>query len=140
MTGQNLSFLCDLRLNEASLPEIGMLPPYSDVLSFTLLTFPVALSPPQLPFYLNSLLILLALFYSIFLSLSLITMQFSVVSLVATPTSVVTQTSGFDAISTPTQDQTIKAGSAFEIVWEPAVKRVTSPSSSSEAHLLLASS
>ncbi|KAG0650663.1 hypothetical protein D0Z07_2535 [Hyphodiscus hymeniophilus] len=38
---------------------------------------------------------------------------------VALISSVSAQTAGFDAISAPTQDQNIPAGSSFDIIWEP---------------------
>lgn len=53
-------------------------------------------------------------------------MKFSLVAvLAATAASVIAQTPGFDVTSTPTQDQTIKAGSSLEIVWEPATEKGT---------------
>jgi hypothetical protein len=51
-------------------------------------------------------------------------MQFSFVSaaILALVSSVVAQTAGFDAITSPTQDQNIAAGSSFDIVWQPGTE------------------
>jgi hypothetical protein len=47
-------------------------------------------------------------------------MQYSFLSaaILALVSSVAAQTSGFDAITSPTQDQNIPAGSSFDIVWQ----------------------
>lgn len=49
-------------------------------------------------------------------------MQFFLITLLAAAALVVAQTPGFDAISAPTQDESINAGSSFEIIWEPAAQ------------------
>ena len=48
-------------------------------------------------------------------------MQYSFLSaaILALVSSVVAQTAGFDAMTSPTQDQQIPAGSSFDILWQP---------------------
>lgn len=50
-------------------------------------------------------------------------MKFSIVALLAGAGLANAQTPGFDATTSPTQDQTIQAGSSFEIVWDPAAQK-----------------
>ena len=48
-------------------------------------------------------------------------MRYSFISaaVLALVSSVLAQTAGFDAITSPTQDQNIPAGSSFDIIWQP---------------------
>lgn len=46
-------------------------------------------------------------------------MQYSVVSVLSFATSALAQIAGFDAMTKPTQDETIAAGSTYTIKWEP---------------------
>jgi hypothetical protein len=47
-------------------------------------------------------------------------MQFSVLAALVAASSVVAQTPHFNVITSPAQGETLKAGSAFEIVWSPS--------------------